>query len=563
MTSGRRIVPCRVYRSCTMALALYCALGPGAALAQSDSAAPQVLPGQIAPMLEGLGEYSVPVTTESERTQRFFGRGLRLTYGFNHREAYRAFQEAARLDPECAMAYWGQTLALGPHLNQMELEENVGPAWEAIQKAKSLAPKATEWERAFIAALEKRQSPEKLEDRSKLDRAYAEAMSEVADRFSDNDDAQVLYAAALMNTMPWNYYTKDGLPREHTDTVLERLETVIARTPIHTGAHHYYIHATEEHYPERSEASADQLATLVRSAGHLVHMPSHIYMRVGRYEDAYESNRLAVLADEDYITQCRRQGIYPLAYYPHNVHFMAWAAQRQGRSAEAFAGAQKVHQQAAEMKAGAHFALYESFYMMPMYMMARFGMWDKILEAPAPGIESPYAQGIWHWGQSLAKLRTDDVRGAKKDLKALQRIAEEGDFGMTTVGFGDPQVLLTIASEIAAGEIALREGRHADAISEFERAVRLEDGLMYNEPPDWPYPARHHLGRALLEAGHAREAESVYWTDLEKNPGNPYSLFGLWQSLAAQGRMDEAGKIRQRFDEAWAKADVELTASVF
>lgn len=526
----------------------------------ASGAAPKAQPGQIAPLLEGLGDHHRPVTTTSERAQRFFDQGLRLLYAFNHKEASRAFQEAARLDPQCAMAYWGQALVLGPNLNQMMQPDNAKPAYDAIRKAQQLAGNATPIERALIGALAKRYAPEYEDDRSALDRAYAEAMAEVAAEFPDDDDVRVLYAAAIMNTMPWAYYLKDGTPRPATIALLHELETVIARNPDHAGAHHYYIHATEEHYPEKSEDSADKLAKLTPGAGHLVHMPSHIYMRVGRYADAYESNRLAVLADEGYITQCRQQGIYPLAYYPHNIHFLTWAAQRQGRSEEAIRQARKVSAKAKEAQAGADFALYESFYCMPIYLMTRFGKWDAILAEPQPDIDAPYVQGIWHYARAMALVHTGKPRRASDELGALKRIAQETDFE-GTVGFADPAVLLTIASNVVGAELEAKRGDYDEAISLLEQAVRLQDSLMYNEPPDWYYPVRHTLGAVLLEAGRPREAEAVYWTDLKQHPENGFALFGLWQSLMAQGRTGEAETIRQRFDRVWAEADVELTTS--
>lgn len=529
---------------------------------QQPSSAPEVMPGQIAPVLTGLGDHHMPITTASPRAQDFFDQGLRLVYAFNHREAIRAFQEAARLDPECAMAYWGQALALGPNLNQMMQPDNVGPAYDAIQKALKLADKASGKERDFIGALAARYGAEPVGDRSALDRAYADAMADVAAAYPEDDDAQVLYAAALMNTMPWNYYTRDGVPRPDTVRVLNALETVFARNPDHAGAHHYYIHATEEHYPQKSEGSADKLATLTPGAGHLVHMPSHVYMRVGRYADAYESNRLAVQADEGYITQCRQQGIYPLAYYPHNIHFLAWSAQRQGRSAEAIREARKVSAKARESMAGADFALYESFYMMPFYMLVRFGKWDAILDEPQPATDAPYAQGIWRYARALAFVNTGATRKAKGELDALRDIINDATFE-GTVGFADPSVLLTIAAEIVEGELLAQAQQYDEAVSHLERAVRLQDNLMYNEPPDWYYPVRHTLGAVLLEAGRADEAESVYWTDLKQNPENGFALFGLWQSLLTQGRLDDAKAVEARFKRVWANADVELTSSRF
>ena len=532
-----------------------------AAFAQSTPAAAQ--PGQLAPLLEGTGEISHPVSTKIPRAQLFFDQGLRLVYAFNHAEAIRSFKEAQRLDPNCAMAYWGEALALGPNLNQMFQPENMKPAYDAAQKAVSLKNGASAGERAFIDAMAARYSADPAADRATLDRAYAEAMRSVAEGYPADDDAQVLRADALMNLSPWNYYTRDGEPRGNTPEILQRLETVFARNSKHTGATHLYIHATEEHYPEKAEAAADALLTSAPTAGHLVHMPSHTYMRLGRYADAYESNMLAVAADESYLTQCRQQGIYPLAYYPHNIHFVMYAAERQGRSDAAVFQARKVAKQAHDRMAGMGMGLYEAFYVMPYHMLARFGRWDEILAEPAPEETAPFVRGTWHYARARAYVHTGQARQAASEIKALDELRENGDFGAMTVGFADPKVLLHIASNVARGEMAAERGRFDDAIALLDEAVRLEDGLMYNEPPDWPTPVRQILGAVLLKAGLPAQAEIVYWADLKKNRDNGYALFGLWQSLTAQDRAEDAAAIKTRLDEAWSDADTKLTSSAF
>ncbi len=533
------------------------------AVASAENAPATTEPGQLAPLLDGTGETTHPVTTKNPRAQQFFDQGLRLVYAFNHAEAIRSFKEAQRLDPSCAMAFWGEALALGPNLNQMFQPENVTPAYDAIQKAISLKPGVSESERAFIDALAARYSSDPGADRAALDQAYSSAMAKVAAAYPGDDDARVLYADSIMNTMPWNYYSRDGRPRGMTPVILENLETVFARNPKHTGAAHLYIHATEEHQPQKAEAAADALLHAAPAAGHLVHMPSHTYMRLGRYADGFKSNELAVAADESYLTQCRQQGIYPLAYYPHNVHFLMYAAERRGQGDAAVFQARKVSKQAHDHMAGMDFALYESFYTMPLHMMSRFGRWDGILAEPAPEETTPYVRGIWHYARARALLHTDRARQAVSELKALDDLRASADFGAMTVGFADPKVLLNIASNIVRGEIAAGRGRFDDAIALLDEAVRLEDGLMYNEPPDWPTPVRQILGAVLLDAGRPAQAEIVYWADLKKNPENGYSLFGLWQCLSEQERGDEAAAVRARFDAAWANADTKLTSSAF
>ncbi len=519
--------------------------------------------GPIAPVLKGLGDHHHPVTTRSERAQMFFDQGLRLTYGFNHQEALRAFKEAARLDPDCAMAYWGWALVLGPNLNLVMQPEVVPQAYEAIRRALSLKKNVTERERDYIEALAKRYTDDPKADRTRLDEAYAAAMRKLHAKYPEDDDAATLYAAALMNLSPWNYWTKDGRPRENTPAVLATLEAVIERNPKHAGALHYYIHAVEAVRPEQGEAIADLLRGLTPGAGHLVHMPSHIYMRVGRYADSFEVNTLAAKADEGYITQCRAQGIYPLNYYPHNVHFLAWAAIMDGRSAEALAASRKVASKVPEDYDGDVWALYQTFRSMPLYTMVRFGMWDRILKEPRPDERAPFWTAMWHYARGMAYARTGKPMQARGELGAVEAIRDDPAIAGLMIGFNNAKPVLSIAASVLAGEIASAQGRHDEAVRHLDRAVRLEDGLTYAEPPDWYYPVRHTLGAVLLEAGRADEAEVVYWEDLRQNRDNGYALYGLWRSLEAQGRSEEAAEIRKRFRAAWSRADVKLAASRF
>ncbi len=519
--------------------------------------------GPIAPVLKGLGDHHHPVTTRSERTQMFFDQGLRLTYGFNHQEALRAFKEAARLDPDCAMAYWGWALVLGPNLNLVMQPEVVPQAYEAIRRALSLKKNVTERERDYIEALARRYTDDPKADRTRLDEAYAAAMRKLHAKYPEDDDAATLYAAALMNLSPWNYWTKDGRPRENTPAVLATLEAVIEHNPKHAGALHYYIHAVEAVRPEQGEAIADLLRGLTPGAGHLVHMPSHIYMRVGRYADSFEVNTLAAKADEGYITQCRAQGIYPLNYYPHNVHFLAWAAIMDGRSAEALAASRKVASKVPEDYDGDVWALYQTFRSMPLYTMVRFGMWDRILKEPRPDERAPFWTAMWHYARGMAYARTGKPMQARGELGAVEAIRDDPAIAGLMIGFNNAKPVLSIAASVLAGEIASAQGRHDEAVRHLDRAVRLEDGLTYAEPPDWYYPVRHTLGAVLLEAGRADEAEVVYWEDLRQNRDNGYALYGLWRSLEAQGRSEEAAEIRKRFRAAWSRADVKLAASRF
>lgn len=522
---------------------------------------PRVSTGPIAPILEGLGTHKMEVTTHFGKARKFFNQGLTLAYAFNHAEAKRSFQEAIRLDPEFAMAYWGWALVMGPNINRPMPADEVAEANGAMQRAVALKGEVSEIERGLIEALDKRYS-EDPDDRAQLDAAYSKAMKSLYDRYPDDPDVGTLYAASVMNLMPWSYWTKDRRPQPRTVEAMTVLERVFRAKPDHAGAHHYYIHIVEEHFPEKAKLSADQLIKLVPGAGHLMHMPSHIYMRLGRYADAYESNRLAVLADEDYLTACRQQGVYPLGYYPHNIHFMTWSAQREGRSAEALKNAQKVGRKAMESaELGADFALHQTFMSQPLYALIRFGMWDEILRQPTPDKDLIIARGISHMGNGLAYLHKGRTDKARNELDFLQRAIESDMAGEEFVGFANGRTVLRIAEGILAGEIAAKSGDLDEALAQVAKAVRLEDALMYNEPPDWPFPVRHTLGALLLEADRADEAEGVYWEDLKRNPENGYALFGLHQALTAQEKTGPADEIWKRFEEAWAKADFELTTS--
>ena len=519
----------------------------------------------IAPLLEGLGDHHFPVTTQIPESQVFFDQGLRLTYAFNHSEALRAFKEAARLDPDNAMAYWGWALVLGPNLNLPMVPDVAPQAYNAIQHAVARKNKVSEQERAYIEALSKRYSKNPMADRAPLDHAYAQAMRDLTTRYPDDQDAATLYAAALMNLSPWDYWNLDGSPKGNTQVIIKSLQSVVDRNPRHPGALHYYIHAVEMVHPEKGEKPADQLAGLMPGAGHLVHMPSHIYMRVGRYADSYEANRRAVAADENYITQCRSQNIYPLNYYPHNIHFMAWSSMFRGRPEEALQAARKIVDKVPpELSTNKNvWALYETFLSQPMFVMVRFGMWKTMLAEPKPDIESQFMTGIWHYGRALAYLHTGRSDAAQKELSELSIARKAMGEDDHYIGFATAETLLTIAEEVVIGELAYDEGKTLEGLAHLERAVRLEDSLRYNEPPDWYFPVRHLLGAMLLDAGRPNEAEVVYAADLKKNPDNGYALFGLKRALEQQGKRQDASIVKERFDRTWADATHKLSSSRF
>jgi tetratricopeptide (TPR) repeat protein len=516
--------------------------------------------GRRAPRLQSLGSHKFPVTTRSAEAQKFVDQGLNLSYGFNHAEAGRAFAEAARLDPRCAMAFWGQALVLGPNINS-PMDPADGPkALALVTQAMALRSGVSARERGYIEALARRYEggPER---RAACDSAYARAMREHARRFPADLDAQALWVEAAMDLRPWNYWRPDGTPYPGTLEIRSRLEDVIAKDPNHPGALHFYIHLLEptaEAY--KAEPAADRLLTLVPGAGHLVHMSSHIYQRVGRYADAAHSNELAIAADEDYITQCRAQGMYPMAYYPHNIHFLWFAATMQGRSQVAIAAARKTAAQVSDSALVA-MPLLAGFRVVPWYALTRFGKWDDMLAEPAPPPANRFMTGTWAYARGLALIAKQRRDEAAKMLDTVKAIAADTALEFTLFSPNTARAILSVAPEVLAGELDASRGNHESAIAHFERAVMLEDALVYTEPEEWHYPPRQALGAELLAAGRAREAEVIYWQDLRKHPENGWSLYGLAQAQATQGRAEQAADTRARFAKAWAQADIELKSS--
>ena len=516
----------------------------------------------IAPRLQGLGKYHFKVTTNSTASQYFFDQGLRLNTGFNHSEALRSFKEAVRLDPDNAMAYWGWALVLGPNLNLPMQEDVVTSTWGAMQRALALKALVTEREADYIDALATRYRADPGADRAALDRTYAEAMAKLSAKYPDDLDAATLYAAAIMNTNPWDYWYKDGTPKAQTSVLLEVLASVLARQPDHAAANHYYIHTVESYRPNLGVNAADALRPQMPGAGHLVHMPSHIYMRVGRYQDSWDVNVLAAGADERYISQCNAQGIVPLAYYPHNIHFQVWSAMFLGNREKAMAAARKIEDKMPAQMKDNPFGPNESFRSQPMFTMVRFGLWQQVLAEPKPKGTGPFMWGIWHYGRGMAFNHRGQQGKARLELEQLQKqaLAVSAETGYA-VGFAAASSLTEIAENVLSAEIDARGGNYDTAILKLDRAVRVEDSLLYNEPPDWYFPVRQVLGAVLLEAGRPGEAEVVYWEDLRRNPDNGYSLFGLQQALLAQGDDRTAAEMGRRFQTAWAGADGKLTTS--
>jgi tetratricopeptide (TPR) repeat protein len=520
--------------------------------------------GQLVPSLQNLGSHTFPVSTQSKSAQQYINQGLNLAYGFNHAEAGRAFREAARLDPALAMAYWGQALVLGPNINAPMDPKDEAQALELVQKAVTIATTAetSPRERALIGALEKRYTG-RPEQRAINDKAYANAMQKAHRYFPDDDDIATLYIESMMNIHPWDYWMRDGYSRVGTTEIVALTEEVIRRNPQHPGALHMYIHLVEPtNTPERAEKAADTLLTLMPSAGHMIHMSSHIYLRVGRYADAMKSNQLAIAADENYIAQSRAQGIYPMVYYPHNIHFLSFAATMDGQSKIAIESAREAASRIddAQLKDLPMTAL---FRMQPYWALARFGHWQDILAEPAPPSTNAFLKGSWHYVRGLAFVATGQLQQAGQELEALRAIMNDSALDIPLLSKNTSRAVLNAAPELLAGEIAAAYGQFDQALTHLERAVRLEDALVYTEPLEFHFPPRLALGAILLESGRPDEAETVYWEDLKKNRNSGWALYGLMQALHAQKKDDQAAHIEARFKKAWARADVELSASRF
>ncbi len=514
--------------------------------------------GNPAPLYDNLGTLHHTITVASPDAQRFFDQGLRLGYGFNHDEAIASYTEATRRDSTCAMCWWGIAYAMGPNINAPMDTGVVKPAWEAIQKAQALAPKATPFERELIAATALRYSADPKTPRPPLDSAYAKALKELARKYPSDPEAQSLYAESLMNLSPWNYWTDRGAkPRPGTLEVVSTLERTIKRYPNHPGACHFYIHIVEASTtPGRALPCAERLAKLMPGAGHLVHMPSHIYMRVGRYDLVAEHNHEAVAEDESFIQDRKPAGFYKYTYYPHNYH-MLWAGlMNLGRGEEAIKASRKLSG-VVPVEVVAQVAPLEYFFPAYYWSLARFHKWDQVLAEPAPAAQLRYTTGMWQYVRGLALSATGRPEEAQAAHDSVATIVAAIP-AEAPAGINSARKLLALAERHLSGRIAAAKGDSAAAASAYLEAIALEDDLLYDEPPAWYHPIRQELAGLRLAQGQAAQAEKLYREDLVHYPHNGWSLHGLAESLRAQKRDREAAKVEAEFRKVWDKADVKL-----
>jgi tetratricopeptide (TPR) repeat protein len=505
----------------------------------------------------------MPVTAKSPDVQRWFDQGLAMTYGFNHDAAERSFLKAAELDPDCAMCWWGSALVLGPHVNATMDPANNAKAWDRLQRAQRAASDATEKEQAFIQALAARYAENPPDPRRPLDEAYAAAMGELAAKYPDDLDAATLHAEAMMDLQPWDYWDPSGQPKGHTAQVVSTLESVMARDPEHAGALHLYVHAVEASPdPAKGVAAADTLRELLPGSGHLVHMPAHIYARVGRWHDAVIANQNAIVADDSYLAVCKPgPGVYPLGYVPHNHHFLWFAATMEGSSEIARAAAAHTGERTSDpqLMRSPGFEAMQNFSLTPLFADVRFGRWDAVTAMPKPADDLPYMQAMWHYGQAMAAVAQGRLDDAKKHHEALVPAAK--DPAIEKMMTWDRYSLIggvQIAERFVAAEIARAEKDYDGAIAALNTAVTVEDTLPYDEPPGWNWPTRLALGNVLLEAKKPADAEQAFRDELERNPENGWSLHGLARALKAQGKDAESKEAADRFATAWANADVDL-----
>jgi len=534
-------------RLLSLSLALVAAVNP--------SAGAEAKP--IAPLFKNLGRHHWKVTTKYELAQRYFDQGLTLLYNFNHAEAVRSFEAVAKLDPDCAMAHWGVAYAHGPNINAPMFPEAVKPAWGGLQRALVLKSKAGEMEQALIDALTRRYAEKPPESRASLDQAYADAMRDVAKRFPNDNEVQTLFAEAVMDTAPWNYWTPEQQLKPAAKEAVEAIERVLARVKAHPGADHLYIHLIEAGpNPEKGVPSAERLAKLAPAAGHLVHMPSHIFLRVGRYHDASEWNDEAMDEDETYLRRSKPTGLYSGGYYPHNVHFYWYSTTMEGRSRDAIKAAKKLAEYTLDLRCGAVEGPRQRY--TPLLAYSRFGRWSDVLNAPAPSEEYPFDRAMAHFARGLAFAAQGKAANAGAEFQKFSALKSSEKVKAMDNPYFPGTKILAVAHEVLAGKVAGAKGEAKDSLNHLRRAVELEDAMPYMEPPYWHCSTRLTLGAAQFKSGDVAGAEETFRADVGKLPHNGWGLFGLEQSLRKAGKTAEADKVRKEFQRAWRYADVKL-----
>jgi len=505
------------------------------------------------PLWPDLGSITYKITTANERAQAYFDQGLRLAYAFNHGEAQRAFRMGQKLDPDCAMCFWGEALVLGPNINLPMPEDAVAPAYAAAQKAKALAANASPRERALIGALAARYGSDPKADRAPFDAAYAAEMAKVATQFPDDDEIATLYAEAVMDLSPWDYWKPGGRePNPQSAPIVPTLERVLARNPNHPGAIHFYIHAVEaSDRPKRAEPYADRLRGAIPGAGHLVHMPSHIYYRVGRYLDALSDNKTAVEVDEKYLADSNApMGVYRLGYYPHNVHFVMASAQMAGDSQTVIAAADKLRELIPD-EAARGIAMVQPVKAAPYFAHAQFSTPETILAVPDPGDAIPYVKAMWLYMRGIALAARHNFASAAAAADAIETLERTADFKLLKDSNIPAQEVLRIARTLILARVAQAKGDFRTAVVRFERAAALQDALPYTEPPYWYYPIRQSLAAALLQAGRYAEAERQFQRALSRAPSNGWSYYGLAEVHKSRGNTAAARKAEADLARTW------------
>lgn len=521
--------------------------------------------GKVQVLFPGMDQVHMSITTgaalssvKRDSVQRYFDQGLLLAYGFNHAEAARSFWQAARLDSTCAMAWWGFAYVLGPNYNAGMEADSYQRAYAAIGKAQAQMAACTEKEQGLIDAMALRYTAEPAEDRSGLDKAYSEALRAVAARYPDDADVATLFAESLMDQHPWDLWEKNGTEKPWTPEIITTLERGIARFPKHPGAHHLYIHAVEaSRTPERGLPSAAFLVDAVPMSGHLVHMPSHIHIRTGRYHEGVLANSRSVGVDSAYTASCHAQGIYPIAYFPHNIHFLSACAAMGGERKLAWSSALDLRAHLArDLMHEPDLATLQHYHAFPWMVAVKQGMWNELAAEGQPDSAHTYALALWHYAQGMRRARSGDAAGARKDLAAVHAAMADSVVQQITIwGINKATGVLAVAAHLLEGTIVEAEGDLTGGVAHLQQAAEAEDALQYQEPPDWSFPVRHDLGALLLKAGRAKEAETVFRDDLVTWPENGFALEGLHDALMAQGRKAEAEALKARLDAAWAHAD--------